>query len=630
MAGEYYPGWQGELAAWAPPADITVSQWAAAHRVLPKSSAIPGKWNNDLVPYAIGVMDAFNDPWIEKITIMASVQSSKTESVYNMLGFAICQDPAPAVIVMPTLNTMKRVNRRIRRMLMTSEELSSHLTGNPDDLQLHQIILDRMDVYFATAGSDADLQNVEARYVLCDETDEYPVNMEQGDLVEKAIDRSTTYWNRKIVVLSRPTTAAGYINKSYEVSDKRRYWVPCPWCGGYQVLTFGQVKHAGETLGEWPKELRDPEYIRRERVARYECVHCQGEIDDRHKKEMLLGGKWVPEGHDIGPDGSMAPVAARSHVGFCWNVLYSPFRTFSEVAAQFFKVKDDPDKLRIFTNQWLAEPWKEIVQRQEASAILQLRTSRPALIVPDGTVGLTAGVDTQKRGFWVSIWAWVPAGSAVFDRHLVRYGFVHDEIELEIWLFQDVYWNDSAGISYPVWRGGIDTGGGEGEAGSASMTERVYEWLRRSGQGRMFGVKGASRALAGGKKMVMSIIDRMPGKGIPIPGGIRLWTLDTSLLKDSFWSWVDLGRVHFHADTGEDFARHLTAEAKERVRGRDIWVQQGRQANHLLDTAIYAMAMGDPECWGGVTVLAAPHKPAEMPSQETSGWLGGRNNWLRR
>ena len=85
--------------------------------MLPKASAIPGLWNNRLGPYAAGVMDAFNDPWVERITIMAAVQSMKTESVYNMLGWAICQDPAPALIVMPTLNTMKRVNRRIRKML---------------------------------------------------------------------------------------------------------------------------------------------------------------------------------------------------------------------------------------------------------------------------------------------------------------------------------------------------------------------------------------------------------------------------------------------------------------------------------------------------------------------------------
>jgi phage terminase large subunit GpA-like protein len=53
-----YPGWPLELSAWAPPEDITVSEWAESYRVLPKASAIPGRWNNHLGPYAVGVMNA--------------------------------------------------------------------------------------------------------------------------------------------------------------------------------------------------------------------------------------------------------------------------------------------------------------------------------------------------------------------------------------------------------------------------------------------------------------------------------------------------------------------------------------------------------------------------------------------
>jgi phage terminase large subunit GpA-like protein len=114
--------------------------------------------------------------------------------------------------------------------------------------------------------------------------------------------------------------------------------------------------------------------------------------------------------------------------------------------------------------------------------------------------------------------------------------------------------------------------------------------------------------------MLMSLIDRTPGQGRPIPGGIRLWSLDTNTLKDASWSRVESGRVFFHADTGEEFVRQLTAEAKERdKRGRWLWTQQGRQANHYLDTIIYALAMADPECWGGVKVLPKPEPERPRP-----------------
>jgi phage terminase large subunit GpA-like protein len=609
-----------ERAAWAPPEDITVSQWAEKHRVLPKQSAIPGLWNNRLVPYAVGVMDAFNDPVVERITIMASVQSAKTESAYNMLGYAISQDPAPALVVMPTDKTLKRVNKRLQDMIMESPELRKYLTGNPDDLQKRLIMLQRMEIHFATAGSKSDLANVEARYILLDEPDRYPLeDDEEGSPIERAEARATTYWNRKIIEPCTPTVPEGYINVEFERSDKRRYWVPCPHCGGYQVLSFWQVKHQGEKLMEWPQHLRDPEYIKRERVARYECLYCQAEIDDSDKPALLARGQWVPEGHPIEQDGSMPPLPPTSHVGFHWTALYSPFRNFSEVAAQFFASKADREKLKTFYNLWLAEPWKEIIKQQPAAAILKLRTPRPSLEVPDGTLALTAGIDNQKVGCWCSIWAWVRLDSGLIDQHLIRYGYLSDFAELGIWLFQDVYNTKSGDLTYPVWRGGIDTGGGEGEAGDPGMTEQVYQWLRLSGQGRIFGIKGASRGLVGGKKMQLSLIDKMPGHGKPIPGGLRLWILDTDALKDAFWSRVETGRVHLHAGTEELFAAHLSAEAKERdKRGRLKWVQQGNKPNHLLDTAIYATAMADPECGGGVMVLPKP-KPAQASAPEDEG-----------
>ena len=597
---------EAERAAWAPPEDITVSQWAEKHRVLPKSS-IPGLWSNRLVPYAVGVMDAFNDPRVERITIMASVQSAKTESAYNMLGFAISQDPAPALVVMPTDKTLKRVNKRLQDMILASPELRKYLTGNPDDLQKRLIILKRMEIHFATAGSKSDLANVEARYILLDEPDRYPLaDDEEGSPIERAEARATTFWNRKIIEPCTPTVPEGHINVEFQRSDKRRYWVPCPRCGGYQVLSFWQVKHKGEKLMAWPPELQDPEYIKRERVARYECLYCRAEIDDTDKGEMLARGRWVPADHSIGKDGSMEPVPATSHAGFTWNALYSPFRNFSEVAAQFFACQGDREKLKTFYNLWLAEPWKELIRPRETAGILELRTTRPALVVPDGTLALTAGIDNQKHGCWCSIWAWVRLASGLIDQHLIRYGFLADFVELEVWLFQDVYSTADGNLAYPVWRGGIDTGGGEGEVGDPGMTEQVYQWLRLHGRGRIFGVKGSSNELVGGKKMKESRVDKFPG-GKPIPGGLRLLILDTNALKDAFWSRVETGRVHLHAGTDEVFAAHLSAEAKERnKRGKYLWVQQGKKPNHLLDTAIYAGALADQECGGGVMVLPPP------------------------
>lgn len=602
-----------ERDAWAPPDELLVSAWAEQHRMLPaRQSAAPGPWQN--IPfYTVEVMDTFIDPWVENITIMASVQSSKTESVYNMIGYAICQDPAPVLVTMPTLATLRRVNKRLEAMIKESPEMARHLTGDPDDLTRQEIRLDNMTLYFATAGSTADLRNVEARYIILDETDDYPLGVsDQGSPIEMAEARSTTYWNRKIVHVCTPTTDVGYIAIEYERSDKSRYWVSCPYCSKYQVLSFWRVKHRGAKLGQWPKDLRDADYIRLNRVARYECIHCAAEIDDRDKRWMLRFGTWVPDGHPIDEDGSVEIPRPRStHRGFWWNALYSPWRSFSDVAAQFFRSKDDPEKYKTFVNLWLAEPWKEVTRQRETAEILALRTERPSLLCPAGTLAITAGIDNQKHGRWVVLRAWVRASDESIESHLVRYGYLETWEELERWLFADVYSVEgNPDLRLQVWRAGIDIGGGDlGEDADETMTEQVYEWLRLHGQGVAFGVKGSSRGLNAGRKLQSSLIDKMPGRsGRIIPGGIKLWLVDTGRIKDALWSRIETGKFHLPSDAGEDYARQITAEAKQRNprTGRFSWVVQGSRANHLFDAEVYAAAMADPECDGGVMVLRPP------------------------
>lgn len=186
--------WPLERAALALPENLTVSQWAERYREFPKDASIPGRWSNRVAPFACGPMDAFTNPQVERITLMASARSVKTEILLNMLGYVICQDPGPVLWVGPTEKSVKRACRRIQRMIKESSELSRHLTGNPDDLQKKGIILDNLEIIFATAGSAADLGEFEARYIFEDETDKYPADVEgQGSPTQMAEMRGRTF-----------------------------------------------------------------------------------------------------------------------------------------------------------------------------------------------------------------------------------------------------------------------------------------------------------------------------------------------------------------------------------------------------------------------------------------------------
>lgn len=608
------PWTRRERDAWRPPENLMVSEWAERYRMLsPRQAAAPGPWMNRAY-YTVEPMDAILDPHVEQITIMASVQSSKTESAYNIIGYAIDQDPGPVLVAMPSLEGVRRAKDRIQLMIETSPALADHLTGSKDDLTRKEIRLDNSSVYIVTAGSSMDMRMVEARYVIRDECDSYEDLPNEGDPMSLLAARATTFWNRKIIDISTCTTESGKIAIEYARSDRRKFYVPCPRCGGYQVLSFWRIKCRGEELGKWPADKRARDVIRREDLAVYECEHCGCEIENREKRRMLRFGTWIPEGHPISRDGTTdIPRPRSSHVGYWWSALYSPWLSWSDLAAEFYEVRKDREKYKTFWNLKLTELWKEVIRHRETSEILKLRTNRPELICPPGTIAVTAGIDNQKTGRWTTIWAHTRIGD-VFGSALIRYGYHEKWEDLEKWLFLDLYRIDGTGIMLPVWRAGIDTGGGESEEDDTTMTEEVYEWLRRSGRGVVFGVKGSSRLFEGGRRMKSSIIDRMPSRqgrqGRLIPGGIKLWHIDTGTMKDALWSRIESGRLDLHAATGEDFARQFAAEVKERdKRGRVAWVVQGGRANHLLDASVYAHAMADPECDGGVMVLAHPSEP---------------------
>ena len=57
---------------------------------------------------------------------------------------------------------------------------------------------------------------MEARYILLDEPDRYPLeDNEEGSPIERAEARATTYWNRKIIEPCTPTVPEGYINVEF-------------------------------------------------------------------------------------------------------------------------------------------------------------------------------------------------------------------------------------------------------------------------------------------------------------------------------------------------------------------------------------------------------------------------------
>ena len=87
----------------APPPKLTVSEWADDRRMLPKSSAAPGKWRTDRTPYLREPMDACSDPAVHRVVLVFASQTGKSEGLNNIAGYHIDYDPANILLIQPTV-----------------------------------------------------------------------------------------------------------------------------------------------------------------------------------------------------------------------------------------------------------------------------------------------------------------------------------------------------------------------------------------------------------------------------------------------------------------------------------------------------------------------------------------------
>jgi phage terminase large subunit GpA-like protein len=89
-------------------------------------------------------------------------------------------------------------------------------------------------VNILTANSEGALRSKPIRFLALDEVDMYP-----GWTISKAIERTETFSNRKIFLTSSPKKlVSSLIWAEYLMSDQRKFFIPCPDCGHYQVIKW--------------------------------------------------------------------------------------------------------------------------------------------------------------------------------------------------------------------------------------------------------------------------------------------------------------------------------------------------------------------------------------------------------
>jgi len=246
-----------------PPLKMPLWQWVEKYIILSsrQSTAFPGPFRMRLVPFAKGVFDALGDPNIHTVVLEFAAQVGKTTIGYAWLAHCVAEDPGPLLVAMPSTDLARTSSQtRVMPMFEDSPYLAKLL---PDDrktfFQSLQYRIGGCVVSLTGSNNPAQVSSRPIRYLLADELDKMaPQSGKESDPVSLAIQRTKNFWNRKILLVSTPTTPDGQIHTHYLRGDQRRYYVPCPHCSAKQFLIWSQVK--------WEKD--QPE------TALYHCKEC--------------------------------------------------------------------------------------------------------------------------------------------------------------------------------------------------------------------------------------------------------------------------------------------------------------------------------------------------------------------
>ncbi|RTE99071.1 phage terminase large subunit family protein [Serratia marcescens] len=567
-----------------PPEPLSLSEWANKYAVLSKeTSAQTGRFRS--FAYQDGMMDAITDPAVTQVSVMKSARVGYTKILDHVVGYYLAHDPSPILIVQPRVEDAEDYSKTEIAPMLRDTPVLAEICGDPKAKDSNQTILKKTfangaNLTLVGANSPGGFRRITCRIILFDEVDGYPSGGAgvEGDQIALGIKRSETFWNRKIALGSTPTVKGpSRIEKAYEESDQRRYYVPCPHCGEFQVLEWGGpetpygIKWDKDENGEGIPES-----------AYYVCRHNGCVIHHNEKSGMVKRGEW------------RATKPFKGHAGFHIWAGYSlfPNAAWKYLVAEWLRVKNDPLMRQTFINLVLGEPYEDRGEKALSEKRLLERCEVYAAEVPDGVAVLTAGIDTQDGRFEIEVTGW--------GRNEESWSIAFDVIEGDLetnepWQRLDAYlkqvWRRADGRGFTIMAACMDSGG--------HHTQKVYEFAKERLGRRIWAIKGESAR--GGKRSPVWPTKKPTSKS---KASFKPIIIGVNAAKDTIRGRLHIdppapgepaaSYMHFPADRDLNYFSQLLAERSVlKVSGGQryrVWEQLPGRANEALDCRVYSYA----------------------------------------
>ena len=451
----------------------SVSNWADNHRMLSSGiSAEPGKWKTSRAPYQKDIMNAFTEPGIHRVVVKSSSQIGKSDMMNNVIGRFAHLDPCAIMMIQPTIDMAQDYSKtRIAPMIRDTKVLNN-LFYDVKSRDANNTILSKVfpggRLIMCGANSPAGLASRPIRILLADEVDRFPDSAgTEGDPVDLAAKRMTTFWNSCMGLFSTPTNeGSSRIDEEYLAGTQEEWQHKCPNCGEYHLL-----RHIDMTVDY--KEIKTPSGKKTVIVndVKWRCPHCGFSFSEKEMKQTPQ--KYISRNADALKNGIRS---------FFVNGFTSPWMTWTRIMREWLEAKGDPEREKVIMNTVFGESYKQKGAFEDEQIFLRRRESYGAEL-PNGVLLLTAAIDTQDNRLEYEVVGWGKEEECWGIRKGIVLGAPNQARtwkEIDNILDKTYHFADGKGLK--VVRTFIDSGG--------HYTSDVYNYCQKNFHKQRFAIKG--------------------------------------------------------------------------------------------------------------------------------------------
>ncbi|MBL5901581.1 phage terminase large subunit family protein [Lelliottia amnigena] len=525
----------------------------------------------DWVPFSFQrePMDIAQERRTKKIVLQSCSQLLKTTVLQSIAFNLMANDPCNFAFGSSSESEVKKFKDGKFLPAIETSEVLKHLVTDKNDKNAannskQTQMVNGTFVYWLNLNTPGNLRGITCRVVLLDEASTVSIT-EEGSPIKLAEARTSTFGDDALVVISStPLYKDDLINSEYNLSDKRR-WFVTHTCGHEYTFEWEQVAFEF-------KQLENGRAIPDSTTTRLICPHCQEEIDEHTRHQMIDNGRWVATNQDGEP----------GVVGYQISRMYSPLNTITEMVSKFADALYNFN-LQTFYNNELGLPYEDEYQKE--LDILQLESLREDEFnihkIPEDTLGICISVDQQNDRCEASILGFDEKNIYVLG-HEFFYGHDCTKIESQAWKDLDTFcrkdFRSIDGRIVPTLAVFVDSSNGNATDTVKKFTARWAKYHPIKGSSSTTGDLFKRSTQAGYELQILNVHDQK--------NTIRK-LLNLMLSTEAENAPIQL---RFSSTLPSDYFEQLSAEELKPAGGKLVWrLKKGQKRNEALDCLVYGL-----------------------------------------